>query len=318
MRATGPAATSLTVAGLTCRTRDPALERWLATLADRAPTQAGKTLDQQVAYWERDRGSCWDLAPGATPCWSFRSVTGFVRDDRPVFCVPGGAVWLADPAHARVFGEPQAAESVWQDLLLASVFELAAAAGAVALHAAVLEWRACGLLVAAPSGAGKSTFTYCSAIAGACYSGDDVAVVRPRGPGWRARGFGVGIRVYPETRVADDPFVPYVARDGDGKVSLAPVPDRVCRADEIAIRRLVFLCPGHGEISFWRICDPAEVLPRLLGHVALALTPTVAARQLEQVGRLARLPAGELRTGRELLASPAEHTSAVLDRVCHE
>ena len=67
----------------------------------------------------------------------------------------------------------------------------------------------------------------------------------------------------------------------------------------------------------WRTCGPGEALTRVLEHVALALTPTVAARQLELVRLLAELPGLELETGRDLLESPVVLGRRILDRACH-
>ncbi len=307
------------VAGLTCETTDPAVERWLRSLDDSAAAPAAARTRNPTARWERDAGRLGRPASATTPCWSLGSVSGFLHDGRPVFQIPdGGAVWLADPGRARVFGEPLPDNPAWQDLLLAAVFELAAAAGGVAFHAAVVEWRERGVLVAAPSGAGKSTLTYSAVIGGARYSGDDVAVIRWSAGRWHAHGFGVGLRVFPDMRTTADPFVASGARDEDGKVALRPASAYASRAHDVAIHRLAFLRPEHGSESQWRRCVPAEVLPRLLEHAALALAPATAARQLEQIGQLARVPAGELETGRDLLASPASRTRALLEQMCRD
>ena len=317
MRAADQAATRVFIAGLTCETRDRALERWLNSLADGAPTSDAVTGDHRVSRWERDPGPVPDLIPGAVPCWSLRSVSGSLRHGQAFFRIPEGAVWIDHASHVRVFGDPRPGDPGWQDLLLAGVFELAAAAGGLALHAAVLEWNTCGLLVAAPAGAGKSTFTYCAALAGARYSCDDVALVWRSEAGWHAHGFGAGIRVYPHTRATADGFVAVGGPEPDGKIRLAPADDHARRTDRAAIQRLVLLRPQHGEASVWRTCGPGEALTRVLEHVALALTPTVAARQLELVRLLAELPGLELETGRDLLESPAVLGRRILDRACH-
>ena len=288
------------IASLVCDTDDAGLGRWLGSAAGWAVIDDAADLPLRQVRWER--ADAPRTASSGLPRWSMGPVRGNLSAGHPAFSIPGGSVDLDTPALARVSGKPVPAAPDWRALLTATVFELLAASGYLAVHAALLSLPAGGVLVTGRSGVGKSTLVHQAALGGARYCGDDVALLWPAAGGWRGRGVTSRIRL--TTRDGGQAaFRPTGAREDDGKVELAPPPG--VHAPLVDLKALMRLGTEHGVTTRVARIDADACRLTLVEQCALALAPETAAAQIARFEDLIRVPCYEAATGRDILDDPA-------------
>jgi hypothetical protein len=195
--------------------------------------------------------------------------------------------WLANPERMP----PDWAASF---VLLAAI-ELLRTQGLYAVHAAAVEKDGAGILVVAPSGAGKTTACLSLVRAGYRYLSDD----HPLFNGRLLLPFPGRLAVTERTRS----WFPELARNGLRQDTLK----RSFRIEDVfptasgrpcPPRLLLFLRLADWHESFAEPLSPARALEELLPQTLLLLDPALAARQFHTMAELVRaIPAYRLHFG---------------------
>lgn len=308
------AATEAPLGGLLCRTCDAGIARCLENLVSQGFCADGDTAAPRTITWQPSRKTPEWACAGAltlantTSSRRWGNVWGSLYQGRPLFHLSDGSgCWIAANDRVCVFGTPTSGDPDWMELLAVVVFELLAAAGTVALHAGAVTVGGRGMLIAGPTGSGKSTLVYLLAQAGASYTTDDLTLISRQGGAWCARSTGEPLRLRPDMKI-DDGLMQREGPDAMGKLGLHPRRPGVCRP-VTRVEQLVFLNPNHGAETAWRRLSRQEAVEGLMSEVALALAPAVAGQQLVSLRELSLLPAVALQAGEDLMG---QHDQAAL------
>lgn len=303
------ATTEVLIGGLRCRIADAAIARCLENLVSQGFCSGGDAPTTRTITWEPSKKTTDWSRPGALASASEASVRrwghvcGSLHQERPLFRISDGSCcWITARDRVCVCGTPAPHDPEWLELLAVVVFELLAAAGTVAVHAGAVTVGGHGMLVAGPTGSGKSTLVYLLAQTGASYTTDDLALISRQGDAWFARSTGEHLRLHPVMKI-DDGLMQDEGLDAVGKLRLEPRRPGVCRP-VTRVERLVFLNPSHGAETTWRWLSRQEVVEGLMSEVALALSPVVAGQQLFSLREISQLPAVTMQSGADLLGQP--------------
>lgn len=207
--------------------------------------------------------------PQGTPCWRHGRVT--IVDADGSFWVRGGetiARVARNGAVADIYEPPSEQSEGWDRATAsAALFLLLRAHQRHSIHAAAVEWRGTGYLIAGPSGAGKSTLSVLMALNGGCLRSDDTTLL---GADARLWPLAQSVRLDPRSLRAH----PEVVLDGSpGVKSEATVlhpQGGVMSADVLLFPTLA----ARGGLSAHAL-SPGEALRRLLAASPYATERTL-------------------------------------------
>lgn len=279
----------------------------------RADFRVGAALDEARWVWEN-----------ATLKYQF--VRGVTAGARARFATGDGTLLELDFDQRQLDGRLSestfsAPYSTWPDVVLAPLTEYWREHVCFPLHAAAISLEEEHWIVAGYSGSGKTTLSLACLAAGAAWRADDKLLFQSTAAGIKA------VSLYRNTNLHPNTVAHF--RELSFTLDRPPIDEtnakRPCLLEELPLQvdltpfqptALLFPAVADaGETSIRRL-SPAEAHLRLAAQSPLSTHPPRMAAQVRALATVARsLPAFEVRSGRDVLSTPAHAARRLLRAV---
>lgn len=211
--------------------------------------------------------------------------------------------------------------STWPDLMLAPLTEYWREHGCFPLHAAGVALDDERFVIAGFSGSGKTTLSLACLAGGGTWNADDKLLFRHTPDGTRAVSLYRNTNLHPATVAHHGALAFTLERDSIDETNVK----RPCLLEELPLR--VDLAPfAPTVLLFPQVTDaasttvvrltPADTYLRLAAQSPLSTHPPRMRTQVQALAAIARsLPAFEVRSGRDVLETPADAAQRLLEAI---
>jgi len=279
----------------------------------RADFELGAALAPAAAIWEH--GSLkYQFARGTTDSDGAR----FATQDGSLLELDFGTNALRGFLSPSTFTAPY---STWPDLMLAPLTEYWREHGCFPLHAAGIALEDERFVIAGFSGSGKTTLSLACLAGGGTWHADDKLLFRLTPDGVRAVSLYRNTNLHPATVAHFSELAFTLERESIDETNVK----RPCLLEELPVR--VDLAPfAPTALLFPQVSDsnhttlsrlaPADAYLRLAAQSPLSTHPSRMRAQVQTLAAVTRaLPAFEVRSGRDVLETPAVAALRLLDAI---
>lgn len=269
--------------------------------------------------------------PDATAVWDagtlkYQFVQGTTDAEGARFATPDGSLLELDFRRQSLVGTLSpttfaAPYSTWPDLMLSPLTEFWREHGCFPLHAAGVALEDERFVIAGFSGSGKTTLSLACLAGGGTWNADDKLLFRSTPDGTRAVSLYRNTNLHPATVAHFGDLAFTLERDSIDETNVK----RPCLLEELPLRvdlapftPTVLLFPQVNDTAQTRVArlTPADTYLRLAAQSPLSTHPPRMRTQVRALAAVARsLPAFEVRSGRDVLETPAAAAQRLLEAI---